>query len=360
MPDVPGATDPTYLLDLIAAAAGWTSRPLADYHPAFALSADAWAGSTRMSVDVLAGPTNPVLLSPPSQAPWTKTAIRPLCHFVNLHGGDTTPDWFGQARPTGGVAAPVDTIALRPEDVDQRIRTGTIVAAECCYGAMHHDPATLGGRLPMMWAYLRGGGYACVGSSTTSYGPTDGNGQADLLCRFALEAMLAGASAGRALLEARQRFVRETGSLGPSDLKTLAQFDLLGDPSVVPVTTPGRPKTVTIAAAESKAVRVEPQPLRMERRRLSRVAGQALAESVSRAAPEPRPEPGVSAADLVRGAGISAARVTGPVRSFDEDAGGAVVGLSYHAVPVRAADRAGFVVARQSGSELSASTIWAK
>ena len=44
-----------------------------------------------------------------------------------------------------------------------------------------------------------------------------------------------GASTGRAFLEARQRFLTESGpDLDPCELKTLAQFYLLGDPSVQP------------------------------------------------------------------------------------------------------------------------------
>ena len=73
------------------------------------------------------------------------------------------------------------------------------------------------------------------GSTTTAYGPATTNGDADLICRFFLESAIAGASFGRALLEARLRFVQEESPLSPVELKTLAQFCLYGDPSVHPV-----------------------------------------------------------------------------------------------------------------------------
>jgi len=230
IPDLVGASDPAMLLEAIRTATSYTQRKATAYQKVFSLSAAVWKGSTTMSVDLLPGPAPTTHLSPPARSAWTKTQLAPRTHFVNCHGGDTIPDWFGQA-PGGAV----DTVAMAPEDVDGRIAEGTIVAAECCYGSMHMAPAALGGRVPMVWAYLRSGGYAGIGSSTTSYGPADGMGLADLICRYAVEGIIAGASSGRALLDARQRFIRETGSMSPIDLKTLAQFELLGDPSLVAV-----------------------------------------------------------------------------------------------------------------------------
>jgi hypothetical protein len=46
---------------------------------------------------------------------------------------------------------------------------------------------------------------------------------------------LEGASLGRAALQARQDFAQSSPNLDPMDIKTLAQFSLLGDPAVVPI-----------------------------------------------------------------------------------------------------------------------------
>ena len=82
-----------------------------------------------------------------------------------------------------------------------------MVAAECCYGAELYDPE--GGPIGICAAYLAKGAIGFLGSTTIAYGPADSNGSADLLCRFFLESVLEGASLGRALLEARQRFAKE-------------------------------------------------------------------------------------------------------------------------------------------------------
>ncbi len=74
-----------------------------------------------------------------------------------------------------------------------------------------------------------------MGSSTIAYGPADSNALADLLTQYFIKSILNGASTGRAFLEARQQFLSVSGpQLDPYELKTLAQFYLLGDPSLQP------------------------------------------------------------------------------------------------------------------------------
>jgi hypothetical protein len=92
-----------------------------------------------------------------------------------------------------------------------------------------------------------------MGSTCTAYGPSTTNGDADLICRFFLESAIAGASFGRALLEARLRFVQEVNPLNPVELKTLAQFVLLGDPSLRATGTvpKGSPKAKSMAMARA-------------------------------------------------------------------------------------------------------------
>lgn len=350
IPDLVGAGDPAMLLRALATATSYTQRKPTAYQKLFALSAAVWRNSTETSVDLLPGPAPATHLSPPDSTGWTRTAIKGLTHFVNCHGGDTTPDWFGQAR--GGR---VDTVALAPEDVDGRIADGTVVAAECCYGAMHQDPGDQAGRVPILWAYLRSGGYAGVGSSTVAYGPADGNGQADLVCRYFLEGVMGGASSGRALLDARQRYIRETGTMSPVDLKTLAQFDLLGDPSLVAVKVPGSgaPKAVDAKAAAL------PTGLSLnQRRKVLAAAGRALGATVPCAG---RAKPSeVSATELAQEAGLRVAQVAGEVTSFGEHGRAPRAGITYHVVPVTDGERAGFVLARESDGFRSARTVWQK
>lgn len=341
IPDLVAATDPTMLVQAIRTATSYTQRTATAYQTIFSLSATVWKGSTTMSVDLLPGPPPTTHLSPPAKSSWSRTQLAPLTHFVNCHGGDTTPDWFGQAR--GGA---VDTVALTPEDVDGRIADGTIVAAECCYGAMHMSPSGLGMRIPMMWAYLRSGGYAGVGASTTAYGPADGMGLADLVCRYAVEGIMAGASSGRALLDARQRFIRETGTMTPIDLKTLAQFDLLGDPSLVAVELPGSVAPQAIGDPTADAMGVFTGVTLSQRRKALAATGRALNGSVPRAGR--RKSSRVAAADLATEAGLQVSSIAGAVTSYGEHSRAPRAGITYHVVPVRSGGRDGFVVARES------------
>jgi hypothetical protein len=88
-------------------------------------------------------------------------------------------------------------------------------------------------------AYLEGAAYGFFGSTTIAYGPATGNGEADLICQYFLQAMKAGATLGQATLDARLKFVLTSGPLSPVGLKTLAQFLLLGDPAIAPVAGSG-------------------------------------------------------------------------------------------------------------------------
>jgi hypothetical protein len=49
---------------------------------------------------------------------------------------------------------------------------------------------------------------------------------------------VAGASLGRSLLQARQRFISTQDMTDPTNVKTLAQFVLLGDPFTTPCLRP--------------------------------------------------------------------------------------------------------------------------
>ena len=98
-----------------------------------------------------------------------------------------------------------------------------------------NNSVRLGIDLPICQSYLEQGAYGYFGSTTIAYGPADANGAADLICQYFLLKILDGASLGHAALMARQLFVRDNAQMDAMDLKTLAQFCLLGDPSVHPV-----------------------------------------------------------------------------------------------------------------------------
>jgi hypothetical protein len=268
LPDLTGDTDPAYLIGLLDTAAKWTSRQRSDYADYFAVSAHEWAKSTKLSVQKLFGSDTGVNLSPSAGPKWSNVILGRRAHFINCHGGQADPQFYGQK----GNNYPV---AHDAAFVTGKIAEGTVAAVECCYGGELYDPNLLANRQHGMCnTYLADRTYGYFGSSTIAYGPAEGNGSADLLCQYFLRRVLAGASLGRAALEARQEFAQSGPDLDPFDIKTLAQFSLFGDPSIQPVAIPtphialGGKATKGFRGATAKTLPATGSPIaRAERRR---------------------------------------------------------------------------------------------
>ena len=242
IPDLIGARRPALLTRLINAAARSRPRPRADYQSSFGLSAQAWEKSTALSLTNTFGHADDLLTSPPRGPRWSANQLASRIHFINCHGGDSAPEYYGQ--PPDVEEFPV---AHRAPLLKGKVSAGTVVAAECCYGAQLYDPADAGGEKGIALAYLEDGAAGFFGSTTIAYGPCEGNGAADLICQYFIQQTLAGSSLGRAALEARQKFAGARTHLDPYDLKTLMQFYLLGDPSAQPVSVTAHSLTRTKA-----------------------------------------------------------------------------------------------------------------
>ena len=266
LPDLFGATEPSHLLSLLATAATYQSRDVTAYAAYFGLSTHSWRKSTELSLFNVFGNSAALSIAPPKGPKHPSSSLAALTHFINCHGGLADPQFYGEK----GNALPV---SLTSDTVKGKIKPGTVAAVECCFGAELYDSVTLALPMPISQRYLAQGAYGYFGSSTIAYGPAEGNGAADLITQYFLLAMLDGASLGRAALIARQQFVRQTSELDPVDLKTLAQFNLLGDPSIHPAVTSSAtsvPKGVDVAQNE----RLE----RRARRRKLRAEGELLQE----------------------------------------------------------------------------------
>jgi Peptidase family C25 len=263
IPDVTNGSDPSYLIGLLDVAAGWTARTAQDYLEYLGISAEVWQQSTSTSLQNTFGSDTDLQVSPPKGPNWGKPLLSRLSHFINCHGAPSTPVFYGQ--PVGQEVYPE---AHKATWIDKRISQGTIVAAECCYGAELYDPAAVADQqIGICNTYLANGAYGFWGSTTIAYGPSEGNGSADLIAQFFVQRVIAGASLGRAALEARQQFAQSSATLSPEDEKTLSQYILLGDPSIQPVPIPaphpvlemkGKIKGVASASemiAESRAAR---------------------------------------------------------------------------------------------------------
>lgn len=230
MPDIPYRGDFKYLKTLLETSMAHKPASPAAYEKYFSISAYVWKKSTEQSLLNMFGHNGHLKLSPPEDATYTKTELKALTHFYNCHGAPSDAAYYGQK----GEKYPS---AITTETLQDKIVPGTIAAAECCYGAEMTDPLFFDRpRLSIANTYLGHQALAFLGSSTIAYGPPAGQGLADLITQYFIKEILCGASTGRALLEARQQFLVNCGpQLDPYELKTLAQFYLLGDPSVQPV-----------------------------------------------------------------------------------------------------------------------------
>jgi hypothetical protein len=244
LPDIPNSEDPTYLTGLLRNASRWTPSSMDAYMSYFAVSAHVWRQSTNLSLKKIFGSADALNLSPPDGYKWKRSTLSALTHFINCHGAPADCRYYGEK-------AKDYPIAHDAAYIERKVREGTVVAAECCYGAELYDPGISEGQAGIPLTYLASKAYGFLGSSTIAYGPAEGNGAADLICRFFINRILEGASLGRAALLARQDFVDANPTLDPVDLKTIAQFVLLGDPSIHPVEVPG---AEAVMAARSKGV----------------------------------------------------------------------------------------------------------
>ena len=230
LPDVMGEGGTEHLVRLLDAARAWQSRPRSDYGDYFSLSTASWRRSTQTTTRKLFGSDEWVRLSPSEGPYWTAGDLQGRIHLINCHGDTADPEFYGEDeydpddQPSAHMAA----------HLAGRVQAATVVAAECCYGAELYEP-TAGRHIGICQTYLAEGAWAFFGSTTVAYGPAEGNNFADLICGTFLREVLAGASVGRAALEARQKYIRLGGYMEMVDLKTIAQFLLLGDPSIHPV-----------------------------------------------------------------------------------------------------------------------------
>ena len=299
LPDLVSATEPSYLVKLLKNAAAYRSRPKSDYENYFGLSAQVWALSTKLSLQNIFGSASDLLVSPHSGPKYPQGQLRALAHFINCHGAQASPEFYGQR----GSSYP---ISLTSQSMSGEIGVGTIAAVECCYGAELYDSLTLATDSPICQTYLQQGAYGYLGSTTIAYGPADSNGAADLICQYFLRSILNGSSLGHAALQARQNYVANTGQMDPIDLKTLAQFCLLGDPSIHPVAEPKATRALlTVSVADSERFQ------RSERRTKLKLDGEFLLRTkptVSKLVKKPSLSPNVKAAlaNISKRAGVTA------------------------------------------------------
>lgn len=294
LPDVAKHGDTALLVKLLAHASSWRSRARADYEKHFALSAQSWKSSTRTSIRKLFGSQNGVHLSPDDGPAWANGDLEGRIHFINCHGDSGQPEFYGENEHDDDDMP----IAHESARLPGLIQPGTVVAAECCYGAELYAPKA-GKPLPIGTAYLAEGAFGFLGSTTVAWGPAEGTNFADYMCLRFVRAVLDGASIGRAALLSQQEYVAQGGYMEMIDLKTIAQFVLLGDPSIHPV----------IGDAKSKTKLKSPSRKRRRKRMAKQGAKLALTTASVRSEPDAKAKPSPALAAELRDLGATGAKV---------------------------------------------------
>lgn len=224
LPDQPGANDPGFLISLLDFAAAWRSSTARRYRKHFALSTHSWRRSTTKTLKLIFGAIGPLHVSPPAGPDFRRHVLSALIHFVNCHGDHRNAVFWGEQGEEL-------RRALEGGRLPGTLKSGSVLVSECCYGAeVAVTPGTR--RLNIALTYLKEGAYGVFGSTTVAYGGKIAPSHADVICRYFMRALLRGASLGRATLEARQKFIRDAKDLDAFEAKTIAQFLLLGDPSI--------------------------------------------------------------------------------------------------------------------------------
>lgn len=320
LPEVTGYSNPAYLEGLLGTAAAAVSHDAPTGNHVFALCAKKWIGQTTGSLALPYPGANsgPSVLTSPTRGPdWAVGDLKGPLHFINCHGGWSDCRFYGDAggRPKEGVD---DPIAHASACIAGRLTDGTVAVTECCFGAQLYDPALTGGVPGICTTYLANGAYAFVGSSGVAYGGVDGVESADVLCGLLMKYLLSGASSGNAFLSALQEFVHLCRPpLDPVDLKTIAQFSLMGDPSIHPFLPAG-----TTAPAEAAVPAEGPPSLHLAAKRAERRAGLAKrGEELRRLTataglPIEIPDSHKTISDILRFAGVKDWGVP-DLRSFD-------------------------------------------
>jgi hypothetical protein len=240
IPDMVSDPNPAWLVDYLAVATTWTSRPASYYAALYATCCDEWKGAGTACVQYLGAPPARLLITPPTtdSSASARTRLSSRLHMIKCHGAPLDPKFYGQK----GNDYPV---SLASATLKPRLKPATLAAAMCCYGAQIYSPtdpaAQNSGDWPLASTYLRKGALGFAGSTMIAW---VGLGQmmcADWIVASYLKGALGGASLGRAFLEAKQDYVRWINQQGHApdlaDEKTLIEYVLLGDPAIHPVGT---------------------------------------------------------------------------------------------------------------------------
>ncbi|MER9259459.1 hypothetical protein [Mesorhizobium sp. M0619] len=277
LPACVGEMNHLILVGLIDKCIAHAPLPSQTFSPFFSISADIWQISTQLSLNAVFGSAAGLYLSGPSGHNLIDPSLVSKAHFINCHGNSGDFRFYGEDA-AGAFSDAMDSSKIPPG----AISPGAVAAAECCYGAQLYNYLLLGRAKPICMDYMMQGAASFLGSTNVSYGPASSNGQADLICQVFIQRVLGGASSGRALLQARQNFILTQVMSIATNLKTIAQFLLLGDPSICPATAEKALVDGGVAVPKTMAIPADEASERKSRRIALASQGESIASAATR------------------------------------------------------------------------------
>ncbi|MBI3374056.1 MAG: hypothetical protein HY017_20215 [Betaproteobacteria bacterium] len=279
IPDMPSATDPSWLLDYMETATNWSSQTRNAFADGYVICCDAWKGAALKCVEYIGEAPSQLLVSPPAgdASADARTRLGSKLHMIKCHGAQLDPKFYGQKGNSYPDALFSGT--LKPE-----VKAQMLAAAMCCYGAQVYSPndpaASLPGEWPIASTYLRQGALGFAGSTMIAWVGADQMMCADWIVASYLKGALGGASLGRAFLESKQDYICWLNQQGQvpdlADEKTLVEYVLLADPSIHPVAAAPGP-ALAAAGGTAAAVAARPSPLALQERHQRRVVRAQMA-----------------------------------------------------------------------------------
>ena len=182
------------------------------------------------SVLSMTAPGARVIVSPDGRVSASNASLLDCKYlYCNLHGFLNTAAWSGYDQ---GLSYPV--VAITPDAFQPQYVSGTVTFTEACYGLATSGRTTGGSNALSLMA---AGAAAVIGSTGLAYGSATAQPQtlidADILARTFFNAAAAGVALGHCLSEARSALRSSSSASDAYVVKTLLEFQLLGDPSYV-------------------------------------------------------------------------------------------------------------------------------
>lgn len=186
----------------------------------FGLSAYVWKAESNDEFSAVSSSKVEVSPSVTQYSVDAKIPVETNLFLFNLHGSDSTKYWYGQEGSDYPEAFSPDNMV--------RLKSPNFIGVEACYGAMYENNKT--SVSSNVLAAVTNNTIALLGASRIAYGTSCPPGScADIVIGEFIKQIAVGETAGDAHILGLKKLCSST--MDDSDIKTLCEFALYGDPS---------------------------------------------------------------------------------------------------------------------------------